>query len=93
MDQSELLFTNWLVNCGLTFWKPSGHYRGAFQVNGTWFYYNGLCERINVTVLLVAKDSQLLRKGFFCHTVYICVTLINERLYSIYSISMKVLLL
>ena len=47
----------------------------------------------NTTVLLVAKDSQLLRKGFFYHTVYICITLINECLHSIYSISMKVLLL
>ena len=32
------------ILCGLTFWKPSGHYRGAFQLNGTW-YYDGLWER------------------------------------------------
>ena len=38
---------------GLTFWKPSGYYRGAVKIKGDWYFYDGLWERQQVGTGLV----------------------------------------
>ena len=61
---------------GLTFWKPSGHYRGAVNINRIWYYYDGLWERQQVGTGLVRCNGRQPSNPSRIYSVPLCLLLV-----------------